>query len=231
MSSLGSSLVAALVGAAVLTASPAAVDARLLTSASPAVPTAELDFMTEQMQRANFEEFKVSLNEPAVENDAGSLAARFVDTDPVLATLPNDGVGQAFVTLRACAINQPHVHPRGTELAFVTKGSVFMGFLEENGGRFVGTNVGEGENFVFPQGLMHYAQNLGCEDAQFTASFPTRDPGTQTIASNFFRLPAEAQRATFGLEDADIKKVADAALANANPSRDPECARRCGIAL
>lgn len=47
---------------------------------------------------------------------------QFVNNNQVLATLPGAGVGQNLVTLAPCAINQPHVHPRGTEISHVTKG-------------------------------------------------------------------------------------------------------------
>lgn len=47
---------------------------------------------------------------------------QFVNNNQALATLPGDGVGQNLITLEPCAINQPHVHPRGTEISFITKG-------------------------------------------------------------------------------------------------------------
>ena len=47
---------------------------------------------------------------------------QFVNNNQALATLPGDGVGQNLITLAPCAINQPHVHPRGTEIVHITKG-------------------------------------------------------------------------------------------------------------
>jgi len=47
---------------------------------------------------------------------------QFVNNNQALATLPGDGVGQNLITLAPCAINQPHVHPRGTEISHITKG-------------------------------------------------------------------------------------------------------------
>lgn len=47
---------------------------------------------------------------------------QFVQNNQVLATLPGDGVGQNLINVEACAINQPHVHPRGTEITHITKG-------------------------------------------------------------------------------------------------------------
>ena len=52
---------------------------------------------------------------------------QFVNSNQVLATLPGAGVGQNLVSLAPCAVNQPHVHPRGTEISHVTKG----GYMHE----------------------------------------------------------------------------------------------------
>ena len=49
---------------------------------------------------------------------------QFINNNQALATLPNDGVGQNLAHLEPCAIFQPHVHPRGTEVAYVTDGKV-----------------------------------------------------------------------------------------------------------
>ena len=48
---------------------------------------------------------------------------QFVNNNQALATLPGGGVGQNLVSLAPCAVNQPHVHPRGTEISHVTKGT------------------------------------------------------------------------------------------------------------
>lgn len=78
-------------------------------------------------------------------------------------------------------------------------------------------------------GLIHFAQNLGCKEAQFIASFPNRDPGTQTTALSFFRLPLVTIRATTGLSDKEIKAIQASVEASKNPSLDKVCAKRCGI--
>lgn len=79
-------------------------------------------------------------------------------------------------------------------------------------------------------GLIHFAQNLECEEAQFIASFPNRDPGTVTTARTFFEvLPLSAIRATTGLTDSQIATIQASITANPNPSIDKTCAQRCGI--
>lgn len=60
---------------------------------------------------------------------------QFVNQNQGLATLPGDGVGQNLITLEPCAINQPHVHPRGTEISFITKGKYSkMAYLKQHAG-------------------------------------------------------------------------------------------------
>ena len=84
----------------------------------------ELDFQTELQQRQQFgnSSFIFSFNDPAPTAN-GDLRTLFVNNDEALATLPNGGVAQNLVTLKACAVNQPHNHPRGTEISHVLKGS------------------------------------------------------------------------------------------------------------
>ena len=53
----------------------------------------------------------------------GVCLLQFVNSNQALATLPGAGVGQNLITLAPCAINQPHVHPRGTEISHITKGT------------------------------------------------------------------------------------------------------------
>lgn len=192
----------------------------------------DLDFFPELTVREEFpaSDFVFKFESVDQQTKFGNLRNLFVNNDPALATLPNDGVGQNLVTVGPCAVNQPHTHPRGTEISHVTEGTLFFGFGEENGGRaFVGGNVTRGQTIFVPQGLIHFAQNLGCKEAQFIASFPSRDPGTQTTALAFFRLPLQTIRATTGLSDKEIKKIQASVEAQENPSLDVECAKRCGI--
>ncbi|CEM29301.1 unnamed protein product [Vitrella brassicaformis CCMP3155] len=193
----------------------------------------EKDFFAELNQRQLFDadDFRFEFDEAEVESANGDLRPRMIDTDPVLAVLPSEGVAQNLVTLGPCAVNQPHVHPRGIQASFVLKGPIFFGFLEENGGRFISADIEENQSIVIPQGLIHFAQNRGCDTVQFLANFDNRDPGVLTIASNFFTLPIDTLRGTLeGLDDETISRVAQIAKNAANPSRDPACAHACGLA-
>lgn len=85
----------------------------------------DLDFMPELQQRQEFgnNDFLFKFQRTAEKTPFGNLRPLFVNFDPALATLPNDGVAQNLVTVGPCAINQPHNHPRGTEISHVTEGN------------------------------------------------------------------------------------------------------------
>ena len=85
----------------------------------------DLDFIPEQTQRAEFpaSDFIFPFTEAETVTPFGNLRNLFINQDPILATLPHGGVAQNLVTLGPCAINQPHSHPRGTEISHVTEGT------------------------------------------------------------------------------------------------------------
>lgn len=56
---------------------------------------------------------------------------QFVNNSQALATLGGDGLGQNLITLEPCAIKQPHAHPRGTEVSFITKASTIKWHMKK----------------------------------------------------------------------------------------------------
>lgn len=79
-------------------------------------------------------------------------------------------------------------------MLYVIKGEqVRVAFVEENGGEGAVVNdLAQGDVAFFPQGLIHYQQNLDCEPATFLAALNNDDPGAVTITTRFFELPTEA---------------------------------------
>ena len=68
-----------------------------------------------------------------------------------------------------------------------------VAFVEENGGEGAVVNdLYQGDVAFFPQGLIHYQQNLGCKPVTFLAALNSEDPGVVTITTRFFELPSEA---------------------------------------
>eukprot|EP00121_Abeoforma_whisleri_P012111 Awhi_evm1s11179 len=64
-------------------------------------------------------------------------------------------------------------------------------FAAENGGPVITNDITNDTSTFFPQGLIHYQQNMGCDTVAFISKLNSADPGVQTITSNFFALPIE----------------------------------------
>jgi hypothetical protein len=132
--------------------------------------------------------------------------------------------------LNPCGMNLPHTHPRATEINFSVDSDFEVGFYQENGAFFVMNMVHKNQAAVFPQGAIHFEQNLNCEPATFVAAFNSEDPGVLTIANAFFgNIPATIVGAALG--GLNITQVEDI---RTNVARNPavgieECRKRCGL--
>ncbi|CAF1511570.1 unnamed protein product, partial [Didymodactylos carnosus] len=143
--------------------------------------------------------------------------------------LINHKIAMTVGFLEPCGMNLPHVHPRATEINYAAKGDFQTGFFQENGGKFVGHIVREGQVSVFPQGAIHFEQNMGCETAMFVAAFDHEDPGTLTIADGFFSLPTDILAASLGgISEDDVMRLGSNLPKNAGFGTE-ECLIRCGL--
>jgi Cupin len=175
----------------------------------------ELDFQTALAARAAFtaDDIKFHIGKD-ITSEHGTLGVRNLGNDPFLATLPRPGASVNVVDLEPCGVIAPHVHPRGTELAVVTKGEIQFGFVEELGGRGLITATAKArESYVQPQGLIHFDLNPSCEPAQFITFNPATDAGISLVVPSVLLLPDEVIRATLGTEDLSAVKAMHAAVA------------------
>jgi len=103
-----------------------------------------------------------------------------------------NGMAMAVGVMEPCGMNTPHTHPRATEFLYVVNGTgLSVGFIEENGARYVSNTVLPGEGTIFPKGSVHFQQNLGCEPLTFVAALNNVDPGVLSIAQRYFGLPPD----------------------------------------
>lgn len=178
------------------------------------------------------EDFVIDFRKVPVESMGigGLVQPQGLGNNPVLA-LGNMAITR--FTLDPCGINLPHVHPRGTELIFVFKGSLLRTvFAEENGGRIITNDITNDTSTFFPQGLMHYQQNMGCDTIAFASSLNSADPGVQTITTQFFRFPIEGIAGSLGVDAKEAQKLADGIPINivlADQARG-QCLKKCGLA-
>ena len=158
----------------------------------------------------------------------GGTAQRVnVEDLPALSGL---GVSSVIFRMLPCAINLPHVHPRGTELFHVLEGNFITGFLEENNGRYLQNNLTVGMVAIFPQGLIHFEQNVGCTNATFLSSFSSEDPGVLQIVNRLFDIEfEEALTSTFNQDEQVINYLKKSIGVNPTMGRG-ECLKRCGLA-
>jgi Cupin len=165
-------------------------------------------------------------NDPASTTGSG-FDGRIVtakrDTFPPLV---GAGVSMSVGFLGPCGLNTPHVHPRGTEFNIAINGTLRVGMLAENGAQFITNTVQAGQATVFPRGSIHFEQNEGCEPIIFVAAFSDEDPGTTSLANQFFSLPPDIIQAALG--GVDLQKIIPGIPKNVAFGTE-DCLKRCGI--
>ncbi|XP_043724118.1 germin-like protein subfamily 3 member 4 [Telopea speciosissima] len=82
---------------------------------------------------------------------------------------------------------QPHSHPRASELLYVRKGVVVVGFVD-TGKQVFQKTLREGDVFMFPRGLLHYSLNAGFELATIFSVLNSQNPGVVSITDAMFGL-------------------------------------------
>ncbi|KAG2705495.1 hypothetical protein I3760_05G056500 [Carya illinoinensis] len=116
-----------------------------------------------------------------------NVTAVTVEQFPGLNTL---GISLARIDFAPYGQNPPHTHPRATEVLFVLKGTLYVGFVTSNqadGKNLLFTKVlNAGDVFVFPIGLVHFQLNIGKSNAIAFAGLNSQNPGVITIADAVF---------------------------------------------
>ena len=107
-------------------------------------------------------------------------------------------------------LNQPHVHPRATEVLFLLQGTLTVGFVSTapNNTLFQ-TTLYAGDLFVFPRGLVHFQINLDKKNrALAIAALNSQNPGLSQLAPALFAanppLPGILLQNTFGIEQSEV---------------------------
>ena len=163
---------------------------------------------------------------PSSESAAGTIRPLDVTNFPSLA---GQGLSYSLFNIEPCGINLPHVHPRATELLYVISGTNLQtAFVEENRGRVIVNEIGMGEATFFPEGLIHYQQNLSCEPAMYISALNNEDPGVVTITTQFFQFPEEVLQGALGQDAYQVHELI--AGLPGNPAEGHKaCRQRCGL--
>jgi hypothetical protein len=150
---------------------------------------------------------------------------------PILTDL---GLSAATLFFNPCGLNTPHIHPRASEFFTVaTPGRIETGFVLENMlTTEFNTTLTQFQGTVFPQGSIHFQQNLECTPQVGISGLNSEDPGASSIAQNFFALDPAVIDATLGFPKqidasnfAQLKKAIPTPFALGIES----CLQRCNI--
>ncbi|CEL97078.1 unnamed protein product [Vitrella brassicaformis CCMP3155] len=194
----------------------------------PDVPLSRRAFRNQFDESSDFIfDFNTARAEADTNGQGGAVTGASVSQWPALS---GHGLSHTLVDLAPCSINTPHVHPRATEIIYIIKGRVSVGFAEENGGRIVTNDVKEGDTAFFPHTLIHWQFNPTCEPAQFIATLNSDDGGVQTIAQAFFGLPDDVLATALGVDEYEVAVLREELPAGpALGLQREECRRKCGL--
>ncbi|XP_057843675.2 germin-like protein subfamily 2 member 1 [Cryptomeria japonica] len=130
-------------------------------------------------------DFKSSLLAKAGNTSNSLGSALTIATASSFPGLNTQGLSFARIDYSKGGIVQPHFHPRASEVLYVMKGTLVAGFMDTQNRLFEET-VKEGELFVFPQGMVHFIQNLGDGPAVSLSSLNSQNPGAVLLAKTLF---------------------------------------------
>ncbi|KAL5981747.1 hypothetical protein ACLOJK_015810 [Asimina triloba] len=127
-----------------------------------------------------------------------------------IAGLNTLGVSMSRIDYAPGGLNPPHTHPRATEMVFVLYGELEVGFIT-TANVLISKRIKQGENFVFPRGLVHFQKNDGDVPAAVIAAFNSQLPGTQSIAVTLFAstppVPNNVLTKAFQVGTKEVEKI------------------------
>ncbi|KIV89372.1 hypothetical protein PV10_08946 [Exophiala mesophila] len=149
--------------------------------------------------------------------------------------LTGTGISFAGIFFQPCGLNTPHIHPRATEfLTVATDSNILSGFVLENPlTTEFNTTLTQYQGTVFPQGSIHFQQNLDCKPAVALAGLNSEDPGASSLAQRFLvNIDPQVVDATLGFPNeinADNFKTFKANIPAPLAQGVEECLIRCHI--
>jgi quercetin dioxygenase-like cupin family protein len=153
--------------------------------------------------------FSNLLSKPGLTNNSyGSLVTGAnVMKLPGLNTL---GVSLARIDFAVGGLNPPHTHPRATEVVYVLKGELDVGFITTANVLYT-AHIVKGDVFVFPKALVHFQKNNGKKLAAVLSAFNSQLPGTQSLATTLFgaspEVPDNVLTKAFKIGTKEVRKI------------------------
>ncbi|XP_057838971.1 germin-like protein subfamily 2 member 1 [Cryptomeria japonica] len=167
-------------------------------------------FICKESSKVNASDFKFSglAKEGSTNNSVGSnVTAANVLKFAGLNTL---GISMGRADFAPGGVNPPHTHPRATEIIFVLKGSLEVGFITTSN-MLYSQIVKKGDVFVFPKALVHFQRNVGKGKAAVLTAFNSQLPGTQSIPVTLFGSTPPIDDAVlskaFHIDGGEVEKI------------------------
>ncbi|KAJ4747091.1 Germin-like protein [Rhynchospora pubera] len=105
-------------------------------------------------------------------------------------------------------VNPLHSHPRASEIVFVIKGELLVGFIS-TANVFYSKVLKAGESFIIPRGLVHFQYNTGKENAVAITAFDSQLPGVVLAPLTLFgskpAIPIDVLTKTFQVDASVIQ--------------------------
>ncbi|PKI63170.1 hypothetical protein CRG98_016355 [Punica granatum] len=120
------------------------------------------------------------------------------------------GMSMNRVEFAPGGLNSPHSHPRATELGVVVQGKLLVGLVTTSN-VFYSKEVGPGELFVIPRGLVHFQRNIGEGKALSFTAFNSQLPGAVFTAPTLFAatptVPNEVLTQAFQVDENVVNQI------------------------
>lgn len=125
--------------------------------------------------------------------------------------------------LRRGRTDQPAHTPRSTEMIYVVKGSIYIGFVATDNRLYDGV-LEECHAAILPHGLLHFSLNVGKGQAEVIASFNSENPGLQYAPNALFGssdIGTVVLDKGFGINEKTVKSLSR--LSSRPSSATPRC--------
>ncbi|MCO5612101.1 hypothetical protein L7F22_066363 [Adiantum nelumboides] len=166
----------------------------------PAAAVSSSDFASQQLRYAG--------------NFTGTLGSAVnLATAATFGGLNTQGLSAARIDYKPRGINPPHVHPRATEVLFLSQGKLLVGFVTTApDNKLFYQTIYPGDLFVFPRGLVHFQLNPDkSKPALAFAALNSQNPGASQLAVALFAsdppLPEEVLETTLGIAEDELRSL------------------------
>lgn len=133
----------------------------------------------------------------------GTVQARESPNTP---SLQGQGISLSLFTIEEGGQNLIHYHPRATELLYVIKGTIQVGFTTTTG-RYIENTITEGQATVFPLALLHFQRNIGTGTSQYISMLNSENPGVMSFPRVFKTLPTDILAQALRTPESEVKTV------------------------